>query len=134
MTPHHSLNSRRIRPAFTLLVACLALAAQRALPADDVKPAARRANAHVHPEPLKPGDVLIDGPRGKRIEITSPTTLIWVDLAPDARFAHDTEYVLITPQGTRVVKGQWWPNLNGKDILRGEKDSRVASPIELTEK
>ena len=60
-------------------------------------------------------------------------TLVWVDLAPDARYAHDTEYLLITPRGTSVSKGQWWPVLNGKPILRGEKPSEVRSPIELNE-
>jgi hypothetical protein len=36
-------------------------------------------------------------------------------------YSHDTEPVLITTHDTRVVKGGWWPTLNGKDILRGEK-------------
>ena len=62
-----------------------------------------RAVVHVYPEKLTAKDTLVDGPSGKRIEIGGETTLIWVDLAPDARYAHDTEYVLITARGTQVT-------------------------------
>jgi hypothetical protein len=71
---------------------------------------------HVYSEQLSAKDKLVDGPDGKVIEITSETTLVWVDLVPDARFAHDTEYLLITAEGTKVIKGQWWLVVNGQDV------------------
>lgn len=119
---------------------CTLMAAQRARPvaaaaANEQAPEApRTAVAHVYPEKLTAADVLLDGKKGKRIEITGETTLIWVDLYPDARYQHDTEYVLISPRGTRVVRGGWWPHLNGKDILRGEKGAPVEFPITVSEK
>jgi hypothetical protein len=92
-----------------------------------------RAVVHVYGEKLVAGDKLTDGPDGRPIRIMGEATLVWVDLAPDARYAHETEYLLITPRGTSVSKGQWWPVLNGKPILRGEKPAEVRFPIELNE-
>ena len=122
---------------------CVLLAGQSVRSADEatkgsnvneVKDAPRTAVVHVHPAKLTAKDVLTDGPTGKRIEITGETTLVWVDLHPDGRYAHDTEYVLIGPRGSRVIKGQWWPVLNGTDILRGEKPAAVPFPITVSEK
>src|SRR4051794_38830881 len=107
--------------------------------ADDAKEAdqgtevPRKAVVHAYPHKLTPRDKLTDGPNGRVIEITAETTLIWVDLHPDARYAHDTQYVLISPRGTRVVDGQWWPVLNGKPVLRGERPADVRFPVELAE-
>lgn len=113
------------------------LLAQQVWSADGAKGVSEvphKAVVHVYDQKLSGSDALTDGPNGKRIEVTGETTLLWVDLNPDARYAHDTEYILINERGSRVVKGQWWPVLNGKDILRGEKNATVAVPIELTEK
>ena len=49
--------------------------------------------------------VLTDGPEGKPFKIIGSTLLIWVDLEPDAKFAHPTTYVLIAATGTRVRRG-----------------------------
>lgn len=100
----------------------------------DAKPA--KANVFTYPEKLTARDKLVDGPAEKasEIEIKSETTLIWVDLAPDYRFAHATEYVLITAQGARVVKGSWWPVLNGKPLFRDTKAYNAEFPIKLTQK
>lgn len=116
---------------------CVLLAGRPVRSADGAKGVSDvplKAVVHVCSQKLSGSDTLTDGPSGKRVEVTGETTLIWVDLSPDARYAHDTEYVLIDAHGSRVVKGQWWPVLNGKDILRGEKSATVTAPIELTEK
>jgi hypothetical protein len=92
-----------------------------------------RAVVKVYGEKLTPADKLSDGENGRPIRIPGEATLIWVDLQPGARFAHETEYVLITPRGTSVAKGQWWPVLNGKAILREDKPAEVRFPMELNE-
>ena len=75
----------------------------------------------VYPHKLTSKDKLLaDGKNGKAIPIKSNSTLIWVDLQPGARFAHPTEFLLISGEGTQVIKGTWWPILNGKDLFRGE--------------
>jgi hypothetical protein len=101
---------------------------------DKAKGLAPKANVFVHPEKLTVKDKLTDGGKGTPIEIKSETTLIWVDLAPDARFAHPTEYVLISAEGTRVVKGTWWPVLNGKALFRDGKPYKADFPMNLTGK
>jgi hypothetical protein len=95
--------------------------------------APHRAVVKVYGEKLTPADKLSDGENGRPIRIPGEATLIWVDLQPGARFAHETEYVLITPRGTNVAKGQWWPVLNGKAILREDKPTEVRFPMELNE-
>jgi hypothetical protein len=93
-----------------------------------------KTNVFVYPEKLTEKDKLVDGPSGRVIEIKSETTLIWVDLAPDYRFAHPTEYVLISTAGARVVRGHWWPVLNGKALFRTGKPYQAEFPIKLTGK
>jgi len=88
------------------------------------------ANVYTYPEKLTSNDKLTDGEKGTAIEIKEDTKLLWVDLMPDARFAHDTEYVLISASGTKVVKGQWWPVLNGKPLFR-RGDAAVDVPVKL---
>lgn len=79
-------------------------------------------DSYIYPHVLAPGDKLTDGPNGKQIKIDDITLLIWVDQLPLAKFAHPTAYVLISGNQTRVVKGQWWPVLNEKRILYGERN------------
>jgi hypothetical protein len=89
-------------------------------------------NIYICPHELTPEDRLVDGPDGKEFKITDDTLLIWVDLHPDARFAHPTVYVLISAAGTQVEEGKWWPVLNGKRILYGSRNKlAVISPFEL---
>jgi len=91
-----------------------------------------RANLYVYPDKLTDKDKLTDGTVSP-IEIKSETTLIWVDLVPDARFAHPTEYILISPEGSRIVKGSWWPVLNGKALFRDGKSYKADFPVSLCE-
>ena len=121
--------------AIALTVGALCLNG-RAEPAREThQPLPQKANVFVHPEKLTVKDKLTDGQSGKAIEIKSETTLIWVDLNPDARFAHATEYVLISVEGTRVIKGNWWPVLNDKPLFRGEeKTYKSEFPVKLSGK
>jgi hypothetical protein len=89
-----------------------------------------KANVFIYPHKLTNKDKLTDG-AASPIEIKSETTLIWVDLAPGARFSHATEYILISPEGSRLVKGQWWPILNGKALFRDGKSYKVDFPFSL---
>lgn len=90
---------------------------------------------YIYPYPLTKDDRLCDGPVsvGERcFALDNATMLIWVDLMPEARFAHPTAYVLISGRNTRVERGNWWPMLNGKRILLGEQNSIcVPSPFDL---
>jgi hypothetical protein len=95
----------------------------------------RGANVFVHPEKLTPKDELSDGKgiSGRGIEITSETTLIWIDLAPNTMFSHATKYVLISADGVRIVSGSWRPVLNGKELFHDGKAYKQEFPIELSE-
>jgi hypothetical protein len=119
--------------ALTVGALCLNGRAEPARAASQALP--QKANVFVHPEKLTAKDKLTDGNSGKPMEIKSETTLIWVDLHPDARFAHATEFVLISAEGTRVIKGNWWPVLNDKPLFRGEAKSYKAEfPVQLLAK
>lgn len=76
-------------------------------------------HVYAYPVPLKATDKLCDGPQGEPMPIAEGTRLIWVDLMPTARFAHPTLYVLVDGLEAKTVRGQWWPELNGKRILLG---------------
>ncbi len=89
------------------------------------------ARVHVYPNALKTSDALTDGDNGKRIAFDGPTTLIWIDRMPGARFEHPTEYVLISGKETRVIKGGWWPVLNGKRLFGDDAGTSVKMPISL---
>jgi hypothetical protein len=57
---------------------------------------------------------------------------VWVDPAPDARSARDTEYVLVSAAGARVVRGKWGPVLNGRELFTaGAKPCAVGFPVQL---
>ena len=117
---------------FTIALAGLVHLGTSGSPAQDKKDAPPTgAHVFVHPEKLTAKDVLSFGEKGERIEIKGETTLVYVDLAPDARFAHPTECVLISTEGTKVVKGTWWLALNGKPLFRDGKDYKVGFPVEL---
>jgi hypothetical protein len=85
---------------------------------------------YFYPHVLNPQDNLQDGSYGHKIEIDGNTLLVWVDLEPEMRFVHDTLYILISKQGVRIVNGDWWPVLNNKQILYGEKEKyAILSPF-----
>mgnify|MGYP000905681768 CR=1 FL=1 len=81
-----------------------------------------QADEHVYayPVPLKAADRLCDGPVGKPLPFKEGTTFVWIDLMPEAKFAHPTLYVLLIDREAKVVKGQWWPELNGERVLSGK--------------
>lgn len=92
------------------------------------------AEVFVYPEKLTAKDKLSFGEKGERIEIKGDTTLVWVDLAPGARYGHPTECVLISAEGTKVVKGDWWLVLNGKSLFRDGKPYKAEMPLKLSGK
>jgi len=92
-----------------------------------------RANVYVYPHKLTPKDRVTFGCRSF-VEIKSETTLIWVDLQPDARFGHATELILTSVEGTRILKGNTWPTINGKDFRPdGGEEYQVAFPLQVSE-
>lgn len=96
-----------------------------------------KAKVYVYPEKLTAKDKLSFGPGTEQKEIIlikGESTLVYVDLAPDARFAHATQCILISAEGARVIKGNWWLVLNGKGLFRDEKDFKVDFPINLSGK
>jgi hypothetical protein len=100
---------------------------------DESNPSAHPPIVHIHPDLLTAKDRLTFGPRSKEIPLKSPTLLLWIDLRPRARFAHPTQIVLISAEGARVEKGDWWPTLNGQDLFREDMIRKVSSPMVLSE-
>lgn len=124
------LTSRRLAGLLVVCLACLLGRAPAAQEREDGRTDAARV--FVHPATLTAEDILTDGSRGRPIAIESATTLIWVDLMPGARFDHDTEYVLISAEGTRVIRGQRRPVLNGRGLFDGATEPyRVDFPLAL---
>jgi len=119
-----------------VLVGLLALGVSgRAVPAQEKKEPPTGARVYVYPEKLTAKDKLVFGNGGgEPIEIKGETTLIWVDLQPAARFAHPVECVLISADGTRVIKGDWWLVLNGKPLFRDAKEYKADFPMKLAAK
>lgn len=118
------------RHRFRLCLAAVAVVFGFATAADEKKESPPSgAKVFTHPGKLTSKDKLTDGESNTLIEIKEETVLVWVDLKPDARFAHPAEYVLISASGTRVVKGEWWPVLNGKPLFRGE--GAKVEPVKL---
>jgi hypothetical protein len=90
---------------------------------------------YVYPHKLTATDKLSFGPdndQKKLIPIKGETTLVYVDLAPDARFAHPTQCILISAEGARVIPGGWWLILNGKPLFRDSKATHVNLPVNLS--
>lgn len=81
-------------------------------------------HVYFYPHVLNREDRLQDGSGsfGTPIPIKGNTLFVWVDLEPEMKFVHDTLYILISKDGVRIVEGDWWPVLNGKKILYGEKE------------
>jgi hypothetical protein len=90
---------------------------------------------HVYPHELTSQDLLADGPlgRGELVKIEDNCLLIWVDLLPGAFFAHPTAYIMILRENIRAENGNWWPELNGKIILYGQKNKTgILSPFKVS--
>jgi hypothetical protein len=116
-----------------VLLFFLALSAQfriigRRVPRSAPEPVA----VYVFPYELNGKDRLQDGHNGRILKIQDNTLLIWADLEPAARFSHHTAYVLISPEGTRIEEGAWWPVLNGRGILHSKPNpASVISPFQV---
>jgi len=90
-------------------------------------------DVYIYPYDLLPEDILTDGPFERALKIDGSTLLVWVNMHPTAKFAHETLYLLISDQGIRTEKGQWYPVLNGRKILYGERNSvGITSPYLIT--
>jgi hypothetical protein len=99
------------------------LAASLTAAAGDKGPSAK-VQVFVYSSKLTAEDKLSFGPSNDQketISIQGETTLVYVDLAPDARFAHPTQCILISAERTRVIDGNWWLILNGKPLFRDGK-------------
>jgi hypothetical protein len=87
---------------------------------------------HVYPHELTSQDQLNDGPAEQLYKIDDNCLLVWVDLLPEAFFAHPTAYILISRESIRAERGNWWPILNGKRILYGERNKTgIVSPFKI---
>ncbi len=91
----------------------------------------QNAAVYVRPDKLTKADKLTDGRGGQPLGVQSESTLVWVDLRPDANFEHPTEHVLISAIDVHVTKGKWWPVLNDKDLFREEAGTTIESPMRL---
>ena len=67
------------------------------------------------PRVFAAGETLCDGER--EIAIEEPSLVAWIDLQPQAKFAHPTRYVIIGAREVRVLDGKWWPTLSGRPLL-----------------
>ncbi len=89
---------------------------------------------HVYPHELISQDRLADGPAEKLFRIDDTCLLVWVDLLPEAYFAHPTAYLLISRESIRVKHGNWWPILNDKKVLYGEQNKTgILSPFKVSQ-
>src|SRR5262245_15868268 len=105
--------------------------------AEHAKVLPNRAKVYVYPEKVTAKDKLSFGPgteQKETIPIRGETTLVYVDLDPDARFAHPTQCILISTEGAQVIKGDWWLVLNGKPLFRDGKDFKVDFPMTVSGK
>lgn len=88
---------------------------------------------HVYPHELNSLDQLTDGPAEPLFKMDDNCLLIWIDLLPDAYFAHPTAYILVSKESIRAEHGNWWPILNGKRILYGEQNKTgIISPFKVS--
>jgi len=123
--------------AAALAVATPMLRGVPPLAAEQDKDLPSSAKVYVYPQKLTAKDKLSFGPgedQKETIPIKGESTLVYVDLAPDARFAHATQCILISAEGAQVVKGNWWLVLNGKPLFRDGKGFKVDFPINLSGK
>jgi len=83
-------------------------------------------NLYIYPEELQPNDVLTEEMTGCRFPVNQDTFFAWIDMLPQAYFAHPVTYLIIQDDGAIIIAdSQWWPNLNGKTIL--QKDAAAYS-------
>jgi hypothetical protein len=84
-------------------------------------------DVYFYPEELIPGDHLADGDFASA-DMWSETFLVWVDMMPGAFFTHPTIYILVTAEKRTIIyHGEWWPLLNGKDVLYNNAEKYAVS-------
>ena len=89
---------------------------------------------HVYPHELTSSDWLADGQDGPMYLSGDNCLLLWADFMPGAFFAHATAYILISRENIRIEHGSWWPILNGKRILYGERNKTgIISPFRVSD-
>ena len=92
-----------------------------------------KIDIHVYPHELTSQDQLTDGPAEQLFKMDDNCLLIWIDFLPDAYFAHPTAYILVSKESIQAEHGNWWPILNGKRILYGEKNKTgIISPFRVS--
>lgn len=96
--------------------------AARSKTSSDLRKTTSMINVYCYPQPLVESDTLSDGSESAPFRISSPTMYFWVDLMPEARFAHPTLHVLLSETHSRLEQGEWWPVLNGRVILYGDQN------------
>ena len=129
---------------FALCAIAAALAVSGVMPrgtspvaAEPDKAPPSKAKVYVYPDKLTAKDKLSFGPgteQKETIPIKGEATLVYVDLAPDARFAHPTQCILVSTEGAQVIKGDWWLVLNGKPLFRDGKEFKADFPVTLSGK
>lgn len=88
---------------------------------------------HVYPHELTSQDQLTDGPYEELFNLYDNCLLIWVDFFPGLFFTHPTAYILVSKENIRAEDGNWWPELNGKEILYGQKNKTgILSPFKVS--
>jgi hypothetical protein len=88
---------------------------------------------YVYPHELTSQDQLADGSYEQLFKLEDNCLFVWVDLLPDAFFAHPTAYILISRESIMVEHGQWWPILNGRKVLYGEQNKTgIISPFKVS--
>jgi hypothetical protein len=110
---------RTVAQFFAVFVVCGSCCSASLLYADE--------HVYAYPVPLKAGDCLRDGPRGNPIQFKEGTTFIWVDLQPEAKFAHPTLYVLLSGRQAKLVDGQWWGQRKVQVRFRRSKKAKVTA-------
>jgi hypothetical protein len=84
---------------------------------------------YAYPEALNSKDELLDGENP--IILTDTTLLYWIDPDPYADFSHPSIYILVSSEGiVRVEHGDWWPTLNGEQILYAKPPTLLETPFD----
>jgi uncharacterized Zn-binding protein involved in type VI secretion len=127
-------QNRFVKQAVVVILTLVGVTSSPRAAEPDKSPTSK-AKVYVYPEKLTAKDKLSFGPseeQTKTIPIKGETTLIFVDLMPDARFAHPTQCILVSSAGAKVYRGDWWLILNGKPIFRDGKAFQLSFPMELS--
>jgi hypothetical protein len=133
---HHRWFARYAVIAALAIVALLRWGSPPLAAEEDKEPPSK-AKVYVYPQKLTAKDKLSFGPNEEQketIPIKGESTLVYIDLDPDARFGHDTQCILISTDRAQVFKGDWWLILNGKPLFRDGKEFKVDFPINLSGK